>query len=816
MSNPKFSAIILSLVASLAARSGFGGVRRESAAQRLAAATKRRSASKKAPRKKSAKRRKPAISGMGWKAGLVILLLLVAGIAYLDAVVIKRFSGSKWALPAKVYARPLGLYAGQDLSPVWLQEELRALGYQQVGTTEKLRPGSFLVAGNEIRLSTRGFAFWDGAEPARLLQLDFRGDVLTRVRGRQQGDLALVRLEPLQIGGIYPAHQEDRLLVKLDDAPAGLLEALVLVEDRRFYSHHGISPRAIARAMWANFRSGRVVQGGSTLTQQLVKNFFLSGEKSLTRKALEAVMALILEFHFDKADILEAYLNEVYLGQSGTRAIHGFGLASQYYFHRPLNELSLPQYALLVALVKGPSYYDPWRHAERATERRNLVIRQLAEEGVVSAAEAQQALAAPLGIGSREQRSRARYPAYLDLVRRQLQRDYREEDLNSKGLKIYTNFDPIVQWQAESSLAQKLEQLELSYGLQGLSESAELQGGVVITHAETGEVLAVVGGRRPRFAGFNRALDAHRPVGSLIKPAVYLTALEEGDFTLASMISDGPVQVEARDGTIWEPLNFDKQDHGDVPLHWALAKSYNQATARLGMTVGLAKIAATLKRLGVDREVPEIPSIILGSLEMSPFDIAGMYQTIAAGGFETPLKAIREITEARGQLLRRYPYSVEQRFNPQVIHLLLFALQEVMREGTGRAAYQYLPQDLALAGKTGTTDDLRDSWFVGFSGDRLGVVWLGRDDNSPTPLTGSSGALQVWAQMMSIGERQSLIFTRPQGVEYHWIDDKSGLLSAAGCQYARKLPFIVGTEPSQKAPCIARKSPLRRWWDKHF
>jgi penicillin-binding protein 1B len=322
----------------------------------------------------------------------------------------------------------------------------------------------------------------------------------------------------------------------------------------------------------------------------------------------------------------------------------------------------------------------------------------------------------------------------------------------------------------------------------------------------------MVGGRRPRFAGFNRALDAVRPVGSLIKPAVYLAALEDGSHTLASLISDGPVSVEGQDGSLWEPLNFDKRSHGEIPLHLALSKSYNQASARLGMGVGLPRIVETLHRLGVERDVPELPSVILGSLEMSPFDIAGMYQTIAAGGYRTPLRSIREITTASGELLRRYPLTVEQRVSSEAIHLLHYVLQEVMREGTGRSAYQYLPQSLAVAGKTGTTDEQRDSWFVGFSGDRLGVVWLGHDDNSPTPLTGSSGALAVWAQLMSMSARQSVVFNKPEQVAYHWVDDKTGLLSGKNCQYARKLPFVVGTEPSQRGTCEPRRGALMKWF----
>ncbi len=744
---------------------------------------------------------------------LVFIILLSGTLIYLDAWVQDAFSGKKWAIPAKVYARPLELYTGLRLSPEDFQAELLASGYR-FGDGRK--PGSVEKQGDQFQLTTRGFRFWDGEEPSQNLRVSFNRQRVEAVYNRAGQPLNIVRIEPLQIGGIYPAHNEDRLLVQLEEVPEGLQQALIVVEDREFYQHYGISPKSIARAMLVNVKSGRLVQGGSTLTQQLVKNFFLSSDRTLLRKGVEAVMALLLELHFDKDEIFETYLNEVYLGQSGPRSIHGFGLASRYYFSKSISDLRLHQYALLVALVKGPSFYDPWRNPQRALKRRNLVIDLLEQHGVVEAREAKFARQQGLSVGERSSRSRQSYPAYLDLVRRQLRKDYREEDLSSEGLQIFTNFDPVVQWKAERSLSQTIARLEKSKGLkdegQGKHHDSRIEGAVVVTSIENGELLAVVGGREPRYAGFNRALDALRPIGSLIKPAVYLTALEDSrQYTLASMISDAPVAVQGADGSMWEPANFDHRDHGELPLHRSLALSYNQATARLGMMIGLENVLDTLARLGIEREFLPVPALLLGALELSPFEVSIMYQTIAAGGFQSPLRAIREILDKQGQPLKRYPLSVEQKISPEAVHLLQYALLEVMREGTGRSAYQVLRTSQTVAGKTGTSDEQRDSWFAGYSGDRLAVVWLGRDDNGVTPLTGSSGALKVWRDLMFKLSERSVVFNKPEGVEYFWVDDQSGLLSAKDCQYARYLPFIIGTEPKRQAACKAKPGAVSSW-----
>ncbi len=777
--------------------------------------TKKR-ASTTAGKKKSAARRakQPSLRrrlvGLLLKLGLVGMTLAAVGMLYLDAQVRAKFEGKRWALPAKVYARPLELYPGQTLSRDDLKIELQGLGYQfQRRATQ---PGTAELASQRVRVYTRGFEFPDGVESAQALLVDFNGDQVSRIRDSRGADIPLTRLEPILIGGIYPQDNEDRDLIRLEQAPGYLLDALLAIEDRDYYQHYGVSLKGIARAMFVNLKAGRVVQGGSTLTQQLIKNFYLNSDRSVVRKLMELPMAFLLDRHYSKDEILEAYLNEVYLGQEGVRAIHGFGLGSQYFFAQPLSELKLHQVALLAAMVKGPSYYDPRRHPERALQRRNLVLKVLAEQGTITAAQREQAQQQPLGVVKQQSLHKGAYPAYLDLVKRQLRSEYSEADLSSEGLRVFTALDPIAQARAEQSLVDNIASLSKRHG----KVLEKLQGGMVVSNPFSGEVLAIVGGRETRFEGFNRALDAQRPIGSLIKPAIYLTALEN-NYTLASLLQDEALSVTLPNGDLWTPKNFDRTSHGLVPLHRALALSYNQSTARLGMDIGVERVIEMLRRLGLERDVQAYPSLLLGATAMSPLEVAQIYQTIAGNGFQMPLRAIRLVTDAHNAELSRYTFQVQQTVDAAYIHLIQYALQEVAREGTARSVYQRLPATLNVAGKTGTTNDQRDSWFAGFTGSRLAVVWLGLDDNKSLPLTGSSGALRVWTEFMRLEKPQSFMAERPAQVEYLWVEEATGYRSAEGCEGARQLPFVVGTAPQTASACagVSLSAPLQ-WFKNWF
>ena len=601
-----------------------------------------------------------------------------------------------------------------------------------------------------------------------------------------------VRVDPAEIARVYPAHREDRVLLRLDDAPDAFLAILLEIEDRRFYRHVGIDPMAIARAAWANLRAGRTVQGGSTLTQQLAKNFFLSAERTFTRKLNEALIALLLEWRYSKPELLEGYLNEVYLGQQGAHAIHGFGRAAQYYFGRGLADLDLDEMALLAGMVRGPSYYDPRRHPERAKRRRNRVIDRLEAQGIAGPAAAERARSEPLGVTRDPPPASTRFPAFVDMVRRQLRRDYPGSALRSEGLRIFTTLDPTVQRAAESALERSMPLL----ARRSRMSPAELQAAIAVTDARSGEVLSIVGGRDPRRTGFNRALDAVRPVGSIVKPAVYLAALTEPQFHLASFVRDDPVQVDGPRGA-WRPRNHDGRSHGPVLLRDALVHSYNLATVRLGLDVGLERVRDTIRALGVSRPFATWPAMLLGTVELAPIEVNAMYHSLATGGLRQPLRAIRSITDRHGRSLGRYPERSTRVADGNAVFLVTHALRGVLSEGTGSRARELLGRGQVLAGKTGTTDGLRDSWFAGYGADRVAVVWVGRDDNKPVNLSGSSGALEVWARLMGAIGATSISDVAPRGVEWHWVSRDEGRRIERGCPDAMRLPFVAGRLPPE-------------------
>ena len=732
------------------------------------------------PRKKAKRLLRAARKRPLWSAAALLLTAFAIWVAVLDWQVTTRFEGRRWDLPAHVYARPLELYAGLALTADQLEAEVTRLGYRAVAERPDA-PGTFRRYRNRFELRTRAFDFWDGAQPSRYFSITFGNGRIAQISDGFDA-IAIGRVEPLLIGSLFPEHGEDRLVVTPEDVPPLLPAALKAVEDRRFDRHFGVDPLALIRALAANLRAGEVAQGGSTITQQLVKNFFLDNRRTLGRKLKEAIMAVILELHYDKADILNAYINEVYMGQQGNRAIHGFGLASRFYFSRPLEELELHQVALLVALVRGPGYYDPMRFPERARGRRDLVLAQMAANGAVPGERAQEAAGEDLDLWDAEKLGAGWYPAYLDVVRRQLAAHYREEDLTREGLQVFTALDPVVQATAERQLAAGLERLDA----QRNGEDASLEGAVVVTGATSGEVLAVVGGRRAGFAGFNRALDARRPIGSLVKPAVYLAALETGRYTLASTIEDAPLDIELDNGDTWTPANFHEESHGRVTLLRALAESMNLATVRLGMEIGVGRAAAMLSRLGFKDRVAPYPSLLLGAVGMTPLEVAQVYGTLAGGGFRTPLRAVRSVVDEAGQPLQRYPLEVAQAVDVAHVYALNQALAEVMRRGTGKRARDVL-SGIAAAGKTGTSDGLRDSWFAGFTGGHVGVVWVGYDDNRPAGLTGATGALPIWAAIVGNLGSAPLAPVVPAGLEPRWIQYETGVEVSRFCADAVEL-----------------------------
>jgi penicillin-binding protein 1B len=719
-----------------------------------------------------------------------LLHLLVTGIG-----VAWKFEERRWDVPAGVYAAPLELYPGLPIDAPGLAGVLDQLGFEAVSAVA--RPGQYSLARNRLALWTRSFQFWDTLDPSEQYRVEFDGRRVRAILDADGQRTTLLRMEPMRLGSIFASHHEDRLLVEPEAIPPLLVAALKAVEDRNFDEHIGLDFGAILRAAWVNLRHGEIRQGGSTLTQQLVKSYFLDSRRTFWRKYREAVMAVALELRYDKQELLHAYVNEIYLGQQGVRAIHGFGLAAEFYFGKYLSQLELHETALLVALVKGPSYYGPRRHPERAAKRRNLVLSTMADLGIVDPRAAAEASNRELGVTARSRVGSRYQPAYMDLVRRQLADDYPQDSLATAGLRVFTSLDPAVQALAERQLVAGLERLE-----QAAAERAGLEAAVIVTRPATGEVLAMAGGRDVDLDGLNRALDARRPVGSLIKPFVYLAALQSGEATLASTVDDAPIDLQLESGQTWSPQNFDRESHGRVSLLQALADSYNQATVRLGLSMGVDALVTTLTAFGLEPEPPAYPSLLLGALELSPFDVASLYNTLASDGFRTPLTAVRSVVDTGGQPLTRYALQVEQVADPNAVQQLNQGLVQVMRRGTGRSSRTYLPRDLVVAGKTGTSDGYRDSWFAGFSGDHLAVVWVGRDDNRPTGLTGAAGALSIWAPLLAgMPATSSYVPAYSRALREVWIDYDSGLRTRKGCGDAVQILVPEGTRLSRLPGC---------------
>jgi penicillin-binding protein 1B len=736
--------------------------------------------------------------GMGIIALIFCTLVIAAFVALsiylirLDNIVRDKFEGQRWDIPAKVFARPLEIFANAPVSQNDFEEELSLLSYKQSDGYSK--SGTYVKNGNTLYVHTRGFDFGDLVEPQQVLKISFNGQQVSEVSATKPSSTGIARLEPMLIGGIYPQHNEDRVLIKLDKVPKPLINALIATEDRNFYHHHGVSFRGIARAMVSNVTGGKR-QGGSTLTQQLVKNFYLSPERTIKRKANEALMALLIESHYSKDEILEAYLNEVNLGQNGNYSVNGYGLASQFYFGLPLTELNIAQQAYLVGLVQGPTLYNPWRNPEGAKKRRDIVLHNMLVMGYLNQSQYETEIARPLNVITKPTLGPARFPDFLDIVRRQLRSEYQESDITNQGLRIFTTLDPIAQTHIQETFKSSVARLSQN----NPKRLNDLQGAVLISRPENGELVAAVGSTQD-FTGFNRALDAKRQVGSLLKPVIYLTALESNRYNWASPIEDSSISIQS-EGKTWTPKNYSGGQHGVVPMAEALANSYNLSAVRLGQEFGLSTFSNQLKKLGVSSDIPQYPSIFLGAINMSPMEVMSVYGNFASGGMKYPVKSIRTVVDSNGHVLERFSLGVQSTIDSGAAYTLNYGLQQVMSTGTGRSAYSVLPRELNLAGKSGTTNDTRDSWFAGYSGNYLAVVWLGLDDNAVTGLTGSSGALPVWTNVMARLRQKPVNLAQPDSVQWQWLDRSTGYLSAQGCSGAVYIPLRRNSVPNRMTGC---------------
>ncbi|HDT2414481.1 TPA: bifunctional glycosyl transferase/transpeptidase, partial [Enterobacter hormaechei subsp. steigerwaltii] len=729
------------------------------------------------PRKGKGKGRKPR-GKRGWfwlllKLFIVFVVLIAIYGVYLDQKIRSRIDGKVWQLPAAVYGRMVNLEPDMSISKNEMVKLLQATQYRQV--TKMTRPGEFTVQAKSIEMIRRPFDFPDSKEGQVRARLTFDGDRLETIENMDNDrQFGFFRLDPRLITMLSSANGEQRLFVARNGFPDLLVDTLLATEDRHFYEHDGISLYSIGRAVLANLTAGRTVQGASTLTQQLVKNLFLSSERSYWRKANEAYMAVLMDARYSKDRILELYMNEVYLGQSGDNEIRGFPLASLYYFGRPVEELSLDQQALLVGMVKGASIYNPWRNPKLALERRNLVLRLLQQQQVIDQELYDMLSARPLGVQPRGGVISPQ-PAFMQMVRQELQSKLGDKVKDLSGVKIFTTFDSVAQDAAEKAAVEGIPALKKQRKL------SDLETAMVVVDRNTGEVRAMVGGAEPQFAGYNRAMQARRSIGSLAKPATYLTALSQPNlYRLNTWIADAPISLRQPNGQVWSPQNDDRQFSGQVMLVDALTRSMNVPTVNLGMALGLPAITDTWQKLGVPKDqLHPVPAMILGALNLTPIEVAQAFQTIASGGNRAPLSALRSVIAEDGSVLYQSFPQAERAVPAQAAYMTLWTMQQVVQRGTGRQLGAKYP-GLHLAGKTGTTNNNVDTWFAGIDGREVVITWVGRDNNQPTKLYGASGAMSIYQRYLANQSPVPLNLVAPEDIVDMGVDASGNFICGGG------------------------------------
>lgn len=750
--------------------------------------------------------------------------LLASYVVSLDQRVRERFEGVQFRLPSRVYSAPAILYPGLDWKLVDLRGALERLGYRAATETRDLPMGQYVWSDRRVRIHLRAFDHPSRPEPAKDVVLRLRGSTIAQIRVLPGGgELGAILLEPEPLGAYYGPLREQRELVQIERIPTHLRDAILAVEDQRFESHPGIDLQRIVGAMLANLRAGSIQQGGSTLTQQLVKNFFLTPERTYRRKLQEALMALIVEARYDKDAILESYLNEIYLGQRGATEIHGVGEAARLYFGKSAEHLTVAESGLLAAIIQSPNGISPYRDPERATRRRNLVLELMRQQRRIDAAAYETALAEPLRLATvTPEPGDARY--FLDLLHRQLSKTYPSDVLTVEGLHIYSTLDRRLQRLAAVSLRDGIAEIERRHPeLQSEDPQRALQGCLIVIRPQTGELLALVGGRDYRVSQFDRCTQARRQSGSVFKPFVYTAALEPVGgaplITLASFLDDSPLEIDTPQG-LWQPKNHDDRFHETVTVRQALEGSFNVATARLAQDVGIRRVIDVARRLGIESRLPEVASLALGTAEVSPLEIARAYATIASGGVRPEMQTVEDVVDQSGEILERRRLRFERVLDAGTAYLVTSLLEGVAERGTAagvRAGGLRGP----IAAKTGTTDEERDLWFVGYTPDLVAVVWLGFDQPRSVGMSSSRGALPIWRRFVesSTGGVVRGAFLRPPEIERVAIDPTTGALALSGCPERRKEYFLRGTLPSHVCPTGADRDSdgsFLRWLRDRF
>ena len=730
-------------------------------------------------------------------------LLVMAVASYRVAA---RFEARERESPTRLYGRILALRAGDLMPEADLTSRLRRLGYRKT-KSRPTAPGE-MMSGGGLTVFLRAFPIPGAETSARVVRVRFDGPHVAEIEEADTGEpLDGVLIEPEVLTTLYGPVQEERTVLPLSEFPQVLRDAVLVAEDRHFYTHPGIDPFGVARAALANFSSGSIKQGGSTLTQQLAKNLYFDQERTVTRKLGEAAVAVILELKYSKDRIFQAYLNEIYLGQRGAVSIRGFAEAAAFYFGEDVRTLDAGQAATLAGLIRAPGLYNPFLHADRALERRNQVLAAMEEDGRISAQESKTAQAAPLKVRKdRKSGAPSRGIAYLADYARQMIGEGSAADLSRAGVRVFTTVDPVLQRRAEETLSKGLEDLERRYRrLRREPDARKLQGALVVLDPRDGGVLAMVGGRDYSTSQFNRITQAHRQPGSLFKPFVYLAGYEQGGarrregdlFTPATRLMDEPLEMRVA-GKTWAPANYDGEFRGEVTAQMALEQSLNVPTVRAAQMIGLDAIVATAARAGIQTPLKPYPSLALGAQEVTPLEIASAYATIAARGMKTNPSLVEAIEDVHGKLTYSRDETSTRALPEQAVYLITVGLQGALDSGTAASA-RALGFTGTAAGKTGTTDDYRDAWFAGYTPDLVALVWVGFDDGTSTGLTGAQAALPIWVDFMTrTGHNTEDPFIEAKGIVWTSIDPASGGLSRWSCPESRMMAFIEGTEPQEK------------------
>ena len=733
---------------------------------------------------------------------LILLLALIGVIIYswhLSGKVEARFSSRRWSIPSKVFSDTMLLYPGQHINQKPFQEKLARLGYRKVSGLPKKK--------GDLQTSRAGLRvfLYDLKTPWKKragfpVHIHFRADTIKSIARQDNGkSVSLLEIEPEEIMLFFGRERERRRLVSIQEVPEHFIQAVLAAEDHRFFQHWGIDPRGILRALITNLRHGAIRQGGSTITQQLAKNYFLTPDKSLVRKFQEALLALVMESKYAKHDILEIYLNEIYLGQKGSVAVNGIGEAANFYFAKPVQELSLSEAATIAGLIKAPNHYSPYIDKTACRKRRNVILKAMQLRGSISDAQLQEHTKAPVTPAGYTIYGK-QAPYFMDYLAQQLTTLYKPEELASLGLSIYTTLDPQVQIAAENALRKELSRLEIkAAAMKRKSSDQKLQGAVVVMQPKTGHILAMVGGRNYSKSQFNRITQSRRQPGSAFKPFVYVTGLDA--FTPITILSNTP-RTYTIDGKTWAPKNFERQAKKQVSVRTALENSDNLATVNLALQIGLQPIIETAIRFGFSTPFKPYPSLALGAFEVIPLELARAYCAFAAGGMMPFPLGLKAVVDENGHVLERKHLKIERLISPSKAFLITSLLRGVVENGTGRTLADKGIR-WPVAAKTGTTNNSRDAWFIGYTPDILALVWVGFDNGDSIQATGARAALPIWAELMKAIPHQisHKDFRVPDGIVTRMVCDDDGKpVVSQNCAKPRKEFFLAENAPPESRP----------------